>query len=444
MLFKALFDFEALEEDELNLKAGDTIDAQEPAEGAKWGTGKCLRTGAEGNFPLNYVEKMDPAASAAAPPPIMPRRMTADASGTSTNKNSQSPGSATTTAAVDYTKYPWFAAGFDRAKTEESLMGKPDGTFLVRPSTSHNGFSLSVKFDDIRHIMIMQRGGKYGFSEPCTFDSVLALVESFQRDSLAVYNAELETKLVYPYSTAPTMAVQQYKSEEDEDAEEDLYVSNREALRMARKNRREDAEIKLHDYADIYEEIREDTVKHRAQMQIVMLLKDQRQLADKIDLRGPDHDKIRENRDLLKARLFDAERNLELLDGRLRVAKENYEKGKRDEPGDGAAAGAGPRKSKSSGFREDLDRPTAESMLDGKDDGCYIIRRSKNRTANPYTLSMRFEGKVKHIQIKYDGVRYGLAEPLAFYTIHDLCDYYSSTPLSTTITRCLTVAVNAL
>jgi hypothetical protein len=50
----------------------------------------------------------------------------------------------------------------------------------------------------------------------------------------------------------------------------------------------------------------------------------------------------------------------------------------------------------------------------------------------------------KHIQIKFDGTRYGLAEPLAFYSILDLCDFYTTTPLSTTITKCLTVAVNAL
>ena len=60
-------------------------------------------------------------------------------------------------------------------------------------------FSLSVKFQDIRHIVIMCRGGKYGFSEPTEFDSVLALVEYFQATSLAHYNAELETTLAYPF-----------------------------------------------------------------------------------------------------------------------------------------------------------------------------------------------------------------------------------------------------
>lgn len=103
--------------------------------------------------------------------------------------------------------------------------------------------------------MIMESQGKYGFSEPCTFNSVLELVEFFQRDSLACYNAELETKLVYPYKTAPK-AAPKTAAEEDEDGEEDLYVSNRQALRMQRHRREDGAtKIKLHDYGDIYEEV---------------------------------------------------------------------------------------------------------------------------------------------------------------------------------------------
>lgn len=61
---------------------------------------------------------------------------------------------------------------------------------------------------------------------------------------------------------------------------------------------------------------------------------------------------------MLKARLVDAERNLELLDGRLTAAKENYEKRKEAEAAQGGERRMG--MSVRSGFREDIDRAAAE------------------------------------------------------------------------------------
>lgn len=437
-LFKALYVFSPEEADELHLQIGDIIDVDEVVDGSNWGYGKCQRTEKTGQFPWNYVEKIEQESEA--PPPIVPR----DSSATASIRHRYSASSASSrqqvSERVDYSGYPWYAPDDDRKSAESRIGNYPNGTFLVRPSKSHNGYSLSVKFEEVRHVMIIESRGKFGFSEPCDFDSVLALVEFFQRESLACYNAELETKLDYPYKTAPTQKAPPPPVAEDEDEEEDLYVSNREALRMQRQRREDTAQIKLQDYGDIYEEIREDQIKHKAQMAILMMLKEQRTLHEKIQSRGADHDVIRKNRDHLKGRLVDAERNLELIDSRLRSAREKHEAAQaKSGQADGGRGSLGAK----AGFQEDIDRPTAESMLEGKEDGCYVIRRSKNRTSDPYTLSMRFDGKTRHIQIKFDGTRYGLAEPLAFYTIRDLCDYYSTTPLSSTITKCLTTAVNA-
>ena len=41
---------------------------------------------------------------------------------------------------------------------------------------------------------------KYGFIEPLQFDSVVDLVEFYQRESLKEYNATLDTRLLYPVS----------------------------------------------------------------------------------------------------------------------------------------------------------------------------------------------------------------------------------------------------
>lgn len=351
--------------------------------------------------------------------------------------------SASIKAKEDYTKYSWFAEKFTRRQAEEAMADRPDGTYLIRPSSSHTGFSLSVRYTEPRHVVILESQGKFGFSEPTTFHTLLELIQYFQRESLACYNAELETKLVYPYKDAPIVK-DGPADEMDEAEEENLYMSKREALRVARQQREDGGKQKIAQYGEIYDQIREDRVKHKAQSMIVMLLKEQRQIHESIQVGGPDQVAIKENLSHLKARQMDAERSLELLDNRLQTAAAENEKAKGTSLPSGAASGTPGKGRSGCGYREDIDRPAAEQMLDGKPDGHYVIRRSKNRTTDPYTLSMRFDGKTKHIQIKFDGTRYGLAEPLAFYSIPDLCEYYTTTPLSNTITKCLSVAVNLI
>lgn len=49
-------------------------------------------------------------------------------------------------------------------------------------------------------IKIFHREGKYGFSEPLTFGSVVELITHYRHESLAQYNAKLDTRLLYPIS----------------------------------------------------------------------------------------------------------------------------------------------------------------------------------------------------------------------------------------------------
>lgn len=57
-------------------------------------------------------------------------------------------------------------------------------------------------------IKICHRGGRYGFSEPLTFTTVVELINHYRHDSLAQYNAKLDTRLLYPiskYQQVPTL-----------------------------------------------------------------------------------------------------------------------------------------------------------------------------------------------------------------------------------------------
>ena len=115
-------------------------------------------------------------------------------------------------------------------------------------------------------------------------------------------------------------------------------------------------------------------------------------------------------------------------------------------------------------------------MLDGQVDGTFLVRLSSKNPAEPCTLSLRcvtsllffsafpslwllcalgsFGGVTRHIHIHWDGVRYGLAEPLSFNSLdvsrsfpslhahlfllfQSLCEYYKTEKLSGTITTTL-------
>ena len=132
----------------------------------------------------------------------------------------------------------WYAGNIDRSIAEQKLLPLADGSFLVRASRTRRGFTLTVKFLEVRHIVIVESQGKFGFSEPTTFPTVADLVRHFQNVSLAYYNAELETTLRYPYKTAP-LAGQDDVTYDDALDNDDIYVSNVYALRerLARQHR---------------------------------------------------------------------------------------------------------------------------------------------------------------------------------------------------------------
>lgn len=61
-------------------------------------------------------------------------------------------------------------------------------------------FGLSRKDGHNKLIKIYHRDGKYGFSDPLTFASVVELIWYYQHHSLVEYNAMLDLMLIYPVS----------------------------------------------------------------------------------------------------------------------------------------------------------------------------------------------------------------------------------------------------
>lgn len=459
--YKALFAFAPEAPDELRFDKGDTIEASAAKLDAEWGTGTNIKTGGRGTFPWNYLSPTGVPADPALPPrpgtaghqyqnfsptgvtgapPLQPRgesvsmqRQPVSQAGTSPRSPSVSSGAG----AALFKDKPWYGGAMKRDAVQRVLENAADGTFLVRDSTSREGFSLSVKFQDIRHIVIMCRGGKYGFSEPTEFDSVLALVEYFQATSLAHYNAELETTLAYPFREAPTAVQKQASVMLGDEDEEELYITNRNELRN-QLGAKKVVHMRDTDDEGIYVQMKAVEVEHKAHSQMLVMLKDHKELQRRMllsaSLQPADDEKLQQNRKNLGMRLTDSERNLNVIESKVAQAREAASKRTQSVSG-------GRGRNQKLIVDAKIDRVKAEGMLAGQADGTFIIRKS-NRALDPYTLSMNFQSKARHIQIKYDGTRYGLAEPLAFYSLEDLIKYYKDTELSSTITKQLTTALN--
>jgi len=94
----------------------------------------------------------------------------------------------------------WFNEGLKREEYRKVLLGKRDGTFLVRSSFHNPGqFTIDLVADgDIKKVQIVRENGKYGLVSPARFLTLNQLVTYYSQHSLREHNRQLDTFLTYP------------------------------------------------------------------------------------------------------------------------------------------------------------------------------------------------------------------------------------------------------